>query len=287
MMAEMINYQNTMLWHEALQYLNMACYQQTMGKLRLLLAEHPNDAFLLYLMAFCYYALDQYLEASYYCVAALQYGCNPENGHYLLGKIYLMMKKYQEAEQELLKAQQSNPDNGSVAATYGYLIFITGHKRKGEKLLQEALDLDPINDVALHYNYLCNLAKDSRGERLIFIHKSLQVSNKQLQQLIKVGLSKYYRKDYQSADNYFKQAAEIAPTNLGICFYLKEIKRLMNPWIYPLYFIEKVGGSTLWGISSIVMAVVLSIFGQTILALVVIGGYLIYTMYCWLVEFIF
>ncbi len=286
-MTKIVNYQNTSLWHEILQYLNMGYYQQSMGKLRLLLAEYPNDGFLLYLIAFCYYTQDQYLEASDYCKAALQYGCSPENGHYLLGKIYLIMKKYNEAEQELCLAEEINPENGSVVATKGYVMFLTGREREGEKLLHQALDLDPINDIALHYNYLYNVAKHRQAEQLIMIHKSLVVNNKQLEQIIKVGLSKYYRKDYQSARSYFQQATEIEPNNLGICFYLNEIRRLMNPWLYPTNFFEQCGGSTIWGGSVILLVIILTFLKQNVLGVVLLGGYLIIKTYCLLMKFIF
>lgn len=175
------------MYHEVLHYLEIGRYPKAKELLTSLLRNDPQNNELLYLMAYSCFCLDQYSEAKEVCKEALINGFSTEKCNSLLGQIHNNLKEYPEAEKCFLEALRINPQNAPVMAAYSNLMLVTGHEEKAVALLQEALRLNPDDNVVLSFSFYHFLAKNKRQEQLKSLEQYMTVSNNEVNKLIKLG----------------------------------------------------------------------------------------------------
>lgn len=78
---------------------------------------------------------------------------NHPKGWYLLGRLYLGMKKYSQAVTSLEKAYQLKPNNHSYAVAYSEALFFQHHQKLSPKaliILNKVIQQDPFNVAAIN-----------------------------------------------------------------------------------------------------------------------------------------
>lgn len=111
---------------EALHYIDLGRFQQTLTALFNALSESPDNSEALYLAAYCYYNLDDNSKAEDFCLQSMENGYDFAGGNYLLGSIYMDEGSFGKAEKCLLRVLNSNPLHAEVLSTYGMLMLRTG-----------------------------------------------------------------------------------------------------------------------------------------------------------------
>ncbi|MGE5577098.1 MAG: tetratricopeptide repeat protein [Syntrophothermus sp.] len=265
----------------------MGRFEQAGKKLEQMLADSPNDGHLLYLMAICLYGSDRNEEALASCTEALNNGFSVERCNLLLGRIYVGLKKYVEAEECFLTALRVNPRNAEAIATYGFLMLKTGHDRKAAQLMDEALRLDPDNETVLHYNFYRHLAADKRDEQLQILKRYLQTSDSEVRKLVKIGLSDWFRNDYKSARENFRQAYLLDPTNVDILSILQEVTRQSHILFLPHRLVAKIGGPVVLWMIFITLTVILVRLNLDSVTIAVMLIYLLYVIYSWMAPIVY
>lgn len=252
-----------------------------------LLAEEPNSGELLFLTGYCLFCLGESDKALDFCIEALSHDWDPEVCNMLLGDIYMDMQRYVEAEECYLTSLNLNPQNAEVMAAYGLLMLKTGYEGKAAKLLEEAIRLEPENEVVLNYNFHYYLAKDKKDEQVRIIEQFLISSDSEVKKLVNIGLHDLFREEYNSARENFRQAFLLDPTNKNILQILNELDKQTHVLLKPLQFIDSLGGPAVMWFVFIISFFSLRALDLDIPALVLGMIYLIYVIYSWTVPHIY
>lgn len=273
--------------HEVYHYIGMKRYQKAMDILMSLLEEKPNDADLLYLRAYCLHKTDCYQEALECCNEALSHGFSIDEGNYLLGKIYMEMNRYVQAEQCFLEALRLNPQAAKVMAIYGYLMLLTGNEKKAERLFDEALRLEPDNEVVLHYRFHYYLAKGKHSEQVQTLGQFIDSSDNEVSKFVKAGLHDLFQKNYKSSRENFRQAFLLEPTNKSILGILEEVDRKSHFLYFPHRVIERMGGPAMLWVSAVVLIGLLRLLNQEEIAGITALVYISIAVYTWITPGIY
>lgn len=207
-------------------YIEMDRYGQALDRLSEAMQELPNDAYLLYLTAFCLYKSEDYDNAIACCKSAVDNGFNRAECYHLLSMILVQKDEYKEAERLLLAALELEPQNPHYIAFYGYLKMLTGKSSEALPLINKALEIDPVNLGALQYKFYYYLdMDDSYGIKSKVIEDYFSVTTDESDRFLKAGLLDYHKHDYKAAEENFRQAFQLDPTNKFILKMLDTITR--------------------------------------------------------------
>lgn len=275
------------LLNEAQHYYAMERYEKSLDKLDQLLSMHPNDSEILYMTANSLFCLNRYDEATEYCRQALTNGFFAVDCYYLLGQIFMEINQYVEAEAHFLEALRNSSERADIMAVYGYLMIKTGHDKKARRLLEEALSIDPSDEVVLQYHFYYHLAKNDRNDQVEALKKYLQTSDSEVRKLIQIGIMEYSNDNYKVARENFRQAFLLDPTNEEILSSLKELEQAASIFYFPQRMIDKIGGPAVVWIGMIIFVLSLRALGFPKAAGIVSVIYIVICVYSWMVPFVY
>lgn len=272
---------------EAQHYISIGRYEQAEDKLLSLLSEDPNNALLLYYMAWCQFGKEDYSEVVEYCQQALQNGYAAEECNYLFGKLYMEIKQYKKAEEHYLEALRENPLNADALASYALLMLKTGHNDKASRLIDEALKIEPDNELALRNKYYVRLAHNKREEYYDLLERILIQSDSEVKKHISVGLAELAEKKYKSARENFRQAFLLEPTNLDLLDILKDLDKQTHYIYMPMRLIGKLGGPAVIWIAAMVLITGSFALGLNQLGSIFAISYVSLCVYTWIAPLLY
>jgi len=280
-----LEFQKTL--NEARHYYELGRYEQALAKLDHLLSISPNDGYILYLRAGCLFYLDRYDEAIDYCNQALTNGFSVTECSYLLGQILMATNRYAEAEECFLAALREDPQRADVMAAYGYLMLKTGYDKKARKLLEEAISVDPSDEVVLHYKFFYHLAKDKRGDQIEVLEKYLQSCDSEVRKLIKIGIMEAGSGNYKAARENFRQAFLLDPTDEHILSLIQDLEKSSSILYFPQRIIERIGGPAVIWLGMVVTLLILLGLGLSKAAGIAAIIYIVICIYSWVVPLLY
>jgi len=272
---------------EVNHYLDMGRAEQALEKGMKLLSHYPENGFLLYKIARCHYLLDQYEQAIHFTREALRVGFAEEYCYFLLGVTYLESGKYVESEEAFLHALRHNPGDADSLAAYGYLMLLTGHEDKADRLLEEALRIDPENSNVLHYQLMFSVAKEKFDEQDQFLEQYVQVADSEKNKLIHMGMTELSRKNFKQAREYYRQAFLMDPTDARILEILKDLDEATHFLFFPQRLIMKLGGPIPVWLGFIVLMFVLNWLDWGVAASIIAPVYLVLVILSWTTPLIY
>lgn len=281
------DYEFQKILNESRHYFDMGHYEQALAKLDQLLSASPNDDYILYLRAKCLFCLARYDEAIKYCNEALAGGFLAYECNYLLGLIFIEENRCVQAEECLLEALREQPQMADIMATYGYLMLKTGHDKKAVKLIEEALRMEPSNEVALQFKFYYQLAKNKRDDQVETLERYLRASDSEVRKLAQVGMMEAGRGNYKAARDNFKQAFLLDPTDRSVLSILQDTEKLSSILYLPHRIIGKIGGpAVVWG-GMIVTLLILRGLGLLKAAGVIAVIYAVFCIYTWVMPILY
>jgi tetratricopeptide (TPR) repeat protein len=257
-------------------------YEVALDKINHIMSFHPNDGYILFLRANCLINLEKYQDAIEDCKQAISFGYSADKCKYLLGQIHMILKRYVESEEYLLDALVENPNMSNAMATYGYLMFLTGHEKKAAKLLEEALKIEPDNETALHYCFYYHLAKGKHRNQIAVVEKLMSNSNSEITTLMKIGMMEYYRDHYKAASECFRQIFLLDPTDQKILKLLQRVQEEASILYFPQRIIAKLGGPAVIWVSVVITSFVLIKLNYIGTTLIILSVYFVLCIYMWL-----
>lgn len=269
--------------NETLHYIGIQRYEQALDALYFLLSEKPNDGYALYLAAHCHYNLDNYIEATSYCIESMQQGYALLQCHYLLGRIYMDTDELVKAEQSYIEVLRNNPHHAPALAAYGMLMLKTGHGKKADELMEEAMRVNSEDAVVLHYKLMYYMFKNKKSEQIVVLEKFINNTNNEVSKLIHMGMYNMYHKNYKAARENYRQAFLLSPTDKVLLEILKDLDKECSIFYLPQRLINKAGPAVLW-ISFIVIYFILGFLGLEKIQWVVLGAYLLLAVYSWIIA---
>ncbi len=271
---------------EAIHYINIGRYEKSIEILFDLLSEDPDSGYYLYLAAKCYYCVDNYSEALKYCAESIEKGYGIEDCKFLMGQIHSEFKNYSLSEECYLEVLRLNSQNAAAFAAYGMLMLKTGHEKKAVKLLDEAMRLDPQNEIVLHYKFMYYLVKDKPKEQLSTLKNYMVYANDEKNKLIKLGIYNMYNQKPKEARENIRQAYLMDPTDNDVLQLLKEVCIDSSIIHLPQRLIQRVGGPVVLWISFIILVVVLRSLKLYTIQMYVVLIYLVIVVYTWITPLI-
>jgi tetratricopeptide (TPR) repeat protein len=264
--------------------IDLGRFTHAIRELAEMLAEDPNDGDLLYLMGYCHYRLDQHQEALVCCQDAISRGAGLKDCHYLLGNIYTELKKYTDSEEHFLAALREDPQCAEAMSAYSLLMLKTGYEQKAEKLLQEALTLDPNNKSVLNDCFRYYLARDKREAQAGVLGEIMRTSNSEVTKLVNIGLYELVWGNYKAARESFRQAFLLDPSNEGLLHILEDLDKNLHPLFWPINLVEKLGGPAVLWISFMIAFFALRLLKLSMVAVPLAVAYLVLCVYSWTVN---
>jgi tetratricopeptide (TPR) repeat protein len=124
-------------------------------KLRLFLAESPNEPLAYSLLGECALQQKKYTEATDFAKQAI--GLDPSNPYFYarLGHIWIERRYWKEAAQAIDQAVQLDPENGDWHSEQAYLLYQQNHFQDSIFASERALALDPDNTQARNLRSEC------------------------------------------------------------------------------------------------------------------------------------
>ncbi|MBO8172053.1 MAG: tetratricopeptide repeat protein [Bacillaceae bacterium] len=266
-------------------YLEIGRFETALDYIKQALENSPDDPELYYYMGYVFYRQDRNEEAVEVLHQALSYGDEYQEEIYLLlASICIDADQWVEAEENLLKVLELNPNNAEAHAHYAYLMKKTGHKEKAERLIQEAHRLDPDDEQVLRYAHLMKLGDKDKEEQFFLLERFIEQADNQVSVHLQLGLHELFRERHGQALKHFKEAYLLDPTNQFLAEVVKELEQDTHFLYAPLRWVNKIGGpAVLW-----IIAIAISLAGQLLgldkFVAVFIGIYLIYAIYSWTVP---
>lgn len=273
------------IWREATYYYELGRYGKAKARFLQALANQPADGMTMYFIASCAFHLEETEEAEKYVRKSMQHVSNSELTHALLGAICMEQHAYEEAEENLLAVLSMNPHNAGIMAQYAYLMLKTGYEEKARKLLEEALRLEPGDETVLHYLYFFQRAYDEQTGQTMSDY--MQIAGRDVDKLMKLGLSALDREAYHEARECFAQAFLLDPTNGQLLQVLEEVDMLLHPVYWPNRLLLKTGGSAIWRISLLMCLLVLIELGYDAAAVVVGIVCILFFVYTWFSPYLY
>ena len=131
--------------------------------------------------------------------------------HLQLGVRYMDLNKLEIAKENLLLAQEKDPNNAQVHNAFAFLYEKLNDYDKANEQYEKALDLTP-DDWSVQNNYgrfLCERGDYEQGMALLTQAISTQLNDRQWLALTNAGRCQLAMKQQQSAKAYFKQALNL------------------------------------------------------------------------------
>ncbi|MCP4152842.1 MAG: tetratricopeptide repeat protein [bacterium] len=275
------------LLSQALHYLSINRIESADNLLRQLLAHNPEEGVLHYLLAQCQFASDEYDDALSSCREALQNGYSNEDCALLTGKIYTETGDAAQSETAFLEALSINPENAESLAAYGFLMMKSGFEKKAQKLMEEAMRLDPEDESVLNYCFYFQLAKNNPDEQLSILKKQLLSSSSEINNALNIGMRAYYMEDYKSAEENFRQAFLLDPTNEDLLELLVDTAKQAHPIYLPQRLIMKMGGVPVLWLAMVGILFLLFYLHLEKAAVTFLVFYLVLVVYTWVTPLLY
>ena len=140
---------------QALLLVQQERYELAEQKLRLFLAESPNEPLAFSLLGECALQQKKYTEATDLAQQAV--GLDPSNAYFYarLGHIWIERRYWKEAEQAIDQAIQLDPENGSWHSEQAYLLYHQNRFQDAIFAAERALALDPDDTQARNLRSEC------------------------------------------------------------------------------------------------------------------------------------
>jgi tetratricopeptide (TPR) repeat protein len=223
-------------------YIQISRYDKAIELLNQGLSQNPHDAFYHYKFGLVYYLKREYVKAENHLQSAFTYGYNSEEVQALLGKVFTELEEWIEAEACFLEALRINPMDPNINTCYADLLMKVGKRERGLELLKEAERLNPNHPEVIRYRLYEQIAKNNNNGQMIMLEKYLNNESSQVNGLLQLGFSEYYRGNYRLAKEHFREAFLQDPTNPIILNNLRLAEWNSNPLIIPLALTDKIGG---------------------------------------------
>ncbi len=151
----------------------------------------------------------------------LQAASNDAEGWYTLGRAYVALERYPDAEEALRKATTQAPNSAKILAQYAEAIALRSGSLMGRprELLMEALDIDYEEEKALELAGLAAFQQEKWAESLHFWRRLL----------------KKLPKDTDQHDA-ISQAVKVAESKVGVASGLGDRAKLVPPARKPIPF---------------------------------------------------
>lgn len=227
---------------QACHYLDIDRYEQALQILQDLLADFPDDGFLMYQTARCLYFMDLNEEAMMLCQQSLGSGFNEVDVNVLAGCIQTDTGNYYEAEQCFLEALRLNPNYAQALSKYSLLMQGTYFFDKADWLMKEALQTDPNDSVVLHDASLFHIREGNKTQQVEMLQQYLDMGDSELAKCFLWGIHHYLAGNYLEARENYLQAFILDPANKDALEMLEEVDRLIHPLFLPTRIIESIGG---------------------------------------------
>jgi len=241
-------------------YLEIEKFTQAKKAIEKLLPETPDNGLLLYYYAFCLYCLEENEVAEEALFESIRLGFRNVDSTYLLGRIRLQCNNFQSAEEAFLEALEMDPQSVPVMSSYALLMFRTGHQKKALNILDQALRLDPSNEVALSVRFIYLLAYGSKNIQLEMLADTLQGAGTETRKLLNIGLYELHHNKLKDAKEAFRQAYLQDPTNTDLLEALDELQMRTSLLFLPNNIIQKLGGPAFFWICTAFIALIGKLF---------------------------
>jgi tetratricopeptide (TPR) repeat protein len=242
---------------------------------------------MLYYLALCYYNLDIHEDAIELCYQSLGNGFSAEDCHFLLGCIFRELAKYKEAAEHYSECLRINPKNARALSSYGTVMLKTGNDKKALKLINEALQIAPSDDIVLRHMFVYNLSKGRKRNQLNSLQKYLTSENDEVSKLTHIGVFNMHNKNYASARENFRQAFLLDPTNSKVLRLLEEMDILTNWFFIPHRLIQKAGGAGVVYLGFVIIFIATLNIKDVTIHWILIVTYLIFVLYTYLSLFVY
>ncbi len=264
---------------EAIHYYQIDKYDRALDCFFETLSEQPNDVEVLFFISNCYFQLDKCEESIDFCRQALAKNYHADLCNDLLGKIYMNTDCFIEAEKCFIEALRIHPNSAETLAAYSCLILKAGYPNKAKELLNKALELKPESKEVLHYSYLYYLSKNNKKALKSTLQVYFEVADKEVDKLVKAGISRYYAGDYKSAKEALGQAFVLDPTNESIHNLLNFFEWNGSIIMLPEKIINRIGGAKVIWLLILISLMLLNSLKEAKLFLVVTIIYVLIAVY--------
>lgn len=134
-----------------------------------------------------------------------------ENISYLLADSYRLIKKLDDAEEEIKIAYSINPENETTLLNYSWIKIDKEEYNKAIKLLDKAISLNSDNSEGYFYRGVCYGQLRELPLALADFEKSVVIKPESEEGLYNIGYVYQQLEDYKTAIEYYNKAIEIAP----------------------------------------------------------------------------
>lgn len=271
--------------HEVSIYIDMHRYEQALDKLKTILSYNPTHGRALYLTALCYTNTGYNDEALELCTESLQNGFSAEDCYYLMGSIYKDRNQFAKAEEHYLACLHINPLKASAISSYALLMLKTGHKKKAKKLIDEAMKIDPSNEIVLHNVFIYCIYSGNKKAQTDSLQKYVNNTSNDVWKLISIGTYNKHNKKYTLARENFREAFLLDPTNYDLLSLLEEMDILTHWFFFPYRLIQKAGGTGVVFLGFVLVIIIGCTFIPPALTKIIIWLFLLFNIYGYLTPF--
>jgi len=188
------------------------------------------------------------------------------------------------AEETILKAIALFPESPDLIATYARVVTQAGQFEKAEALIAKASEIEPTNDEVGKARIVLAIAKGDDNAARDKAREALATAPDEAGLHATMGALEADAGRTSTAGRHLEQAAQLdlstASENADL---YREILLRRHPLMWPLAPIFRFGPWAIWG-AFIFAFVALRAAGQSVLAIVVGGVYLVFCIYSWTVP---
>ena len=130
---------------------------------------------------------------------------------YLLADSLRIIKKFDEAEEEINIAYSINPENESTLLNYSFIKSDKDEFDKAIEFLNTAIALNPDNSEGYYYRGVCYGTLGQLDLALLDFKKSIEINPESEEGHYSLGYSYQKLEDYTNAIKYYDKVIEIAP----------------------------------------------------------------------------
>lgn len=188
-----------------------------------LLSKNPKKPYYLYLRAKCLNNLRRFDEALDEIKNAFAEGYSPEFCNELMGKIYFGMNDYEEAKKCFEEVFRLNPNNAETLAAYGVMQYILSNESEAERYIKDALKIDPNNSQVLFCVFYHYKMQNNKIEMKNILEHYLETSGDEVSKLEMIGDYEAHLRHHKKANEHYKQAFLLEPTDEDIHKKIKAI----------------------------------------------------------------
>ncbi|MEM9186676.1 MAG: tetratricopeptide repeat protein [Planctomycetota bacterium] len=176
------------------------------------LAHSPDDAWTHALMALCLSRRDAHREASEHGRQAIAAAPDSAPIRHLIGRVELGRNDLDAAERVLTEAIQLDPDNDDAFSARAAVHAQRKHWRRSLEDVDRALAIDPENLEAINLRSLANRGLGRSGAGLDDMRAALEVDPNDASSHANLGWSHLERNQLNEAERHFREALRLDPS---------------------------------------------------------------------------